>query len=302
MPIPHLDALRSRLRSLVLNVPERLAAHDPSEDQLLEERVLNLQLEQLPYNLRAATDALARLEHGLNLLAASAGHGIAESGMIVLTAQQTAPVAWAVDAFLDASRRAQNAVMPYIKKTFRRPLPSSLHDFVRDIDRHRAIPNTVRSLVTEYWFGGGKVLKEYRDLVQHHVVLASDGCVQVFPDRAPKIQLLLPTNPGNKKLTDVVYDEPFVHVGPYCRTAFVSLYDFSCRLVYLLLRYTGWSVHGVHLLLRHPMGFLPDGFAEVPSQDLRGTLEQVSNAATVEMRAKFGALDQTVLSTSDTGR
>jgi hypothetical protein len=300
MMIPFLDQLRSRIRAVGLSTASSHPAPGALEaaEELARERVLNLELEQLPYSLGAAYDALLRIEHQLWRLVAAEGSDMpgSEPRVVCLLAGQTLPIAWSVDQFLDAARRAQNALTRYVARVFRTSIPNSLSDFAKHVERYSLVPDSVRAIVTQYWASDGLCLKQYRDLAQHHVVVSSDGWVHVGAAEGPTIHLLLPTNPGEKSLARITYGPPHVHVGAFCRSAFVELFSFSYRLAYALLRHLGVTREVTVSLMRHPFSFgQGESFAASPQPNLDDLLWQARKSARAQVEAEFGSLEEAPL-------
>ena len=147
-------------------------------------------------------------------------------------------MAFAVDRYLEAARRAQNAVWVYLSRVFRTAVPASLSDIVKNIEKSKLqLPFEVARLITQYWGASGKKLKDYRDLSQHHAVVSSDGRVTFLPDGRELIFLVLPNNPEVKSPTDLSY-LPGIHAFPYLLDSYCKLLAFWCGVARELLNHT----------------------------------------------------------------
>jgi hypothetical protein len=293
--IPLLDHLRTRVIARHLHLDDVPCASTTSTNDAVRQRILNLELEQLPYNLSGARHALYRIEALLRRLVSDALNGIPDdrSHTVGLLAEQALPVAWIADHFLDTARRAQNATTRYIHFTFRVPLPDSLHGLVANPSKFRhKIPRSVWNLVVEYWRTHGETLKAYRDLAQHHVIVSSDAWVR-GTSGAPEIHLLLPSNPREPSPGRLQYDSPHVHLSTFCRTAFASLWSFATELTCLLLRHTGIGESTTRSLLRHamPLGD-QSSFVSLPCNDLNTFVSGIREHAHASAVRKFGNFDK----------
>lgn len=149
------------------------------------------------------------------------------------------PAAFAVDNFLDAARRTQNAVWPYLSKVLRRSIPQSLADLLKRINAHPDfLPQRITQLLCDYWTSSGQRLKDYRDLAEHHAVVSSDGRVTLLPDGREVIYLVLPNNPFEKEPRKLAYLDPRIDALPYVWENYWVLYSFIFELTHLLLSYT----------------------------------------------------------------
>ncbi len=264
--IPWIEHVRTQLRRWIdagsRNPEGTVAANDAAAFK--RRRILELELEQLPYSLGGAYAALCRLE----TLAQEACQKINVSpkpntnSVISLASEDTLSLSWGVDAFLDFMRRAQNAVCPYISRTFRQSNPQSLATLFDAIRRGKTrLPSHVQSLIGDYWSQSGSLVRAYRDLAQHHAAVSSDARMLIAPSGERFFYLLLPTSPEAKALRDLDYGEPPVHALVLCRDAFLRFFVFAYALMYLLLRYLG-GTRGLTTMLLWKSG--------VSNQDFRG--------------------------------
>lgn len=200
-------------------------------------------LEQLPYALSAAAHsalALASAEYAAIEAVRASRHWDGKSvSTYQLEDYEYHPAAFAVDRFLDAARRAQNAIWPYLSKVLRRSIPQSFADLFKRVRfRPDLLPGRINELICDYWTGSGQRLKEYRDLSQHHAVVSSDGRITLLPDGRVAIYLLLPNNPSEKEPGRLEYLDPRVDALPYVWKSYWDLYSFVFELIHLLLSYT----------------------------------------------------------------
>lgn len=194
----------------------------------------DVHLEQLPYCLGAAWAAARRLIIGANGLAELPDVKRLAPGarkIILLTTDSRDPLAHEVDAYLGAARRAQNGVVPYLSRVFRRSLPTSLHKVNgRLSDGRLSIQPDADSLITRYWAEAGARLRAYRDLSEHHAIVASDARVVRAASGRVCLYLALPNNPEVKSAARLSYDPP-VHALEYVVGSFLILCSFVSRLV-----------------------------------------------------------------------
>lgn len=118
-------------------------------------------------------------------------------------------ICYRIDSFLESARRTQNAVICYMSKALSLSLPRSLSEIVKKIELNKIeLPSEIRADILGYWNNHGKKLKDYRDLGQHHALVASE--VRIFnSDRnEPAIYLMLPNNPEVKNPTKLTFDDP----------------------------------------------------------------------------------------------
>lgn len=195
----------------------------PMEDKSAFDHV-SLQLEQLPYCLGALSYAYLEFVATLH---ATVIFDIAKtpspSGIHVLRPEERDRVCFLIDSFLEAGRRSQNALIPYVSKAYGVSLPSSLHDLERKVRAGKvALPEALASLIIQYWSSHGERLKQYRDLSQHHALVSSDARTFVA-NAAPCVYLVLPNNPEAKSASKLQFVEPFVHAQAFLKDQFFSL-------------------------------------------------------------------------------
>lgn len=198
-------------------------------------------LEQLPYCVEGA------VHHALNLVELqqkstqaqtwTAEPQQARSYQLPEAIRQE--MAFTIDAYLDAARRAQNAVWVLVSKVFRVSCPISLAEIVKRLERGRlSVPRGVRSVILKYWHDSGARLRDYRDLAQHYAVVASEAKVTIMPDGSRYAFLALPNNPEVKNAVLLRYSDPVVHAVPYVLESLGDLLGFVYELTHVLLAYT----------------------------------------------------------------
>jgi hypothetical protein len=222
--IPHLGRLREELT--VGKLPEE---RKPTS--------LPLHLELLPYSLGAACLAVSELVYSQYLVVQSVlGRAARNSTIHVLSPEDRDRMAFRVDAFLDAARRTQNGTIHYFARAYGLSLPDSLDKLVVHASGTKSpLPPYLTQLVTSYWSESGKRLKDYRDVAQHHGLVASEGRAFFRPNGDPAIFLMLPSNPEAKNPQKFRYERPAVHALPYCWKAFFELMRFVYRATKPLL-------------------------------------------------------------------
>ena len=214
--IPHLRTLQSRLRE----------AYQGSKNNGLE-----LEIEQLPYTLSATACILLRILDAQMLIIESVksrtgNDDIQSYNIYQMEEDEYQSISFLMDSYLDAARRAQNAIWPYLSKILRKSVPQSLSDTIKKMSSGKLqFPDRIHALILEYWRKSGSKLKDYRDLSQHHAVVSSEGHVVILPDRRAGIYLILPKNPEEVNLAKLNYDGS-VHALPLVVETYIILYSF----------------------------------------------------------------------------
>jgi hypothetical protein len=173
-------------------------------------------LQQLPYSLRATYDAYLRFAEGCRKLAASLD---SNSNRLILTPAHTYEISFAIDSFLEAGRRTQNALISYLGKALKLSFPSSFHEFQKKLraDKYEEFPQVMREFLLNYWDSHGKKLKDYRDIAQHHALVASEVTLFRNDEGVVGIVLLLPSNPESDSAAKIVWGQPKVHAQKFLR-------------------------------------------------------------------------------------
>lgn len=196
-----------------------------------------LQLEPLPYSLSAAAVSVRDL--ALAQVAIEEAHRPAlERQRVVqmLSPDERNTLSFHIDFFLDAARRAQNAVIPYLRYAFSTSLPKSFTDLAAGLRKGKyQLPGAVSQVIISYWDSHGLELKHYRDLAQHYVVVASEGRVFLGEDGQFGIYLVLPNNPDVTSPAALKYADPEVYAFPWVLRQFEELLLFVNDLTYRLL-------------------------------------------------------------------
>jgi len=152
-------------------------------------------------------------------------------GPIAIGAGGRDQLSYRIDSFLEAARRTQNAVIPYLSKALSISLPASLADLVKRIEKEKVLlPENIAKDILGYWTNQGRKLKDYRDLSQHHALVASE--VRVFKASVgkPAIYIALPKNPEAKDPNKLDFDDPPVQAYYYLKEQLRWLIRF-CHVV-----------------------------------------------------------------------
>lgn len=210
--IPHLAHLRDQLTPT-------------SKDEVCGLPALALQLDFLPYALGAACCAVSELLYAQSRVTAEVLGGVRrDSTFYVLSPEHRDCIAFRIDSFLDAARRAQNGLVPYIGRSLGQSLPASMDDVAKKLQTGALqLPADIGDTLQTYWRTSGQRLKYYRDLSQHHGLVASDARVFFRRTGVPAIFLLLPNNPEDKHPNALRFEKPAVHAATYCKQAFLEL-------------------------------------------------------------------------------
>lgn len=136
-------------------------------------------------------------------------------------------LSYRIDSFLETARRTQNSIIPYISRALSISLPSSLNDLQKKIQSNKIrLPEKISSDILGYWEHQGKRLKDYRDLSQHHALVASEVRIFNSSEDEPAIYLTLPNNPEEKNASKLRFDDPPIQAFLYMREQFHWLIRF----------------------------------------------------------------------------
>jgi hypothetical protein len=196
----------------------------PGMEEFERHRRAVLDLEQLPYCLGAASYALLELVSTQDLVVRADLASPLPAGIHVLGPYERDRLAFLVDSVLEALRRAQNGVIPYLNRARHLNLGISMHHAVDLLQKNPVLlPGPERPLLLDYWRDHGYRLKQYRDLSQHFTVVSSDARTFISSDGQPSIYLVLPNNPEEKRPSHLCYEEPLVHAIPYLHDQVLQL-------------------------------------------------------------------------------
>jgi hypothetical protein len=228
--ISHLHLLKSRI-NIVARQENKSA------------QAVDIAIEQLPYSVAEASMGLLSVASSISDAISDLKKHTSPSPDRIwvhqMSQDQRNHIAFAIDAYLDAARRAQNSISPYISKILRISLAKSLPDIVKSLENGKTVfPDRIANLVTSYWARSGKLLKHYRDLAQHHAVVSSDGRITIAPDGQYYVYLVLPNNPEQKNPELLQYVDPRIDAFPYIQQSYIELYSFLFELTHVLLSYT----------------------------------------------------------------
>jgi len=198
---------------------------------------VNASLELLPYSLGAASLAMFDLARD-QIAIVSAKAAVEKPGTISeLRESQRNMLGYRLDAFLDAARRAQNGLIPYLRRKF--PdlrINKSLAKVVGHITKGTlALPEPLKSDILAYWDAHGATLKSYRDLSQHYLIVGTEAKVFVPSEGHPALMFCLPNNPSARPISNLRYDNPQVHVQDFVREQFLHLLVFCYSILEQLL-------------------------------------------------------------------
>ena len=226
--VPGLGELNSRLRQ----------AEADSETRFKIERFL----EQVPHTMAAAAEALVSFSEVQGDVVSTYLKRPRKPNTVHIYQLEDIDylkMAFSVERYLEAARRAQNGIWIYLSRVFRQSVPSSLSDIVKNIDSSKLkVDEEIAKIITDYWSSSGERLKDYRDVSQHHAVLSSDGRVTFLPDGRGLVYLVLPNNPEIKSPVKLSYENPKVHAAGYLMDSYRKLLAFVCLLVRELLGHT----------------------------------------------------------------
>jgi hypothetical protein len=228
-------------------LPLRSALHEQLEarvgTQISLGSVSLLKFELLPYAVSEMWHAFTSFVRIAHSIAEEEGEGIPVLPQcLVLSDLNRDLLAYSIDAFMSAGRRAQNAVPPYLSSALgplERSLPKSLADvfinhYQTNISKYPAL-KPFAPLLESYWQTDGKRLKAYRDLMEHHTLVASEAFLARSEANGIVLHILLPNNPDTKNQVKLSYGNPPEHALLYMEQAFTALVRFADSITRLLL-------------------------------------------------------------------
>ena len=247
-------------------------------------------LEILPYSLGAASLAIFDLARD-QIAIVNAKAAVEKPGTISeLSEAQRNLLGYRLDSFLDAARRAQNAIVPYLRRTVPSLNPAkSLADVVKSLMKGTlALPEPFKSDTLNYWNTYGAKLKSYRDLGQHYMIVGTPPKVFVPHKGVPALLFCLPNNPDDRPISDLRYDNPQVHVQQFVLEHFENLLTFCFAILEQLLdpqidAALMPGIEGRTPLTRIGSGTGPEAYIPVTV----GDLENIVQDALKKLHARF---------------
>lgn len=258
-------------------------------------RGLDIQLERLPYCMGGAYRAVMEVRQLLAAAVSAHQEEFARSkaNQMILGQGETLFIRNAVDSYLDVSCRAQDAVLAYVSTTFYRSLRQSLSRYVKALKNGKVFSHPeIEAALSEYWSKTGRRLRQYRDLAQHHAVVASEGTLVMRSDGLIEVALLLPTDPSVKAPKDWTYRSPAVPAYIFCEQSYLDLFSFVYRVLFILARHLGYPESFRRLVtFRAPIGAGPLPSHGVPSpEDLPSRLSEIRKDLKSDCQAKYGPI------------
>ncbi len=200
-------------------------------------------LEQLPYSLEASYHALKNLLTDANRIANDFREwGIkGKKGSIIIPGRPCEELAFMIDNFLEAARRSQNALIPYLSKSFRISIKHSMRNLIKDInDKNIQLQKEIEIALVKYWKNHGLRLKHYRDASQHYCIVSSDVVLKYDGDKA-FLHLSLVNNPEKVKQSGpsaIRWEKPFVHAIPFVIKSFFALLEVIHDVTFIIFTMT----------------------------------------------------------------
>jgi len=211
-------------------------------------------LSMLPYCLAATYKAYVSFASEARKLVDKHGDTLPKGGLR-LSANETYDLNFAIDSFLESGRRTQNALVTYLSAATRQSMPESFSKLMQQLERNPArLPDALTKELMEYWIACGKTLKFYRDISQHHTLIAEN--TTVFRDRNGTIalQTLLPNHTDDLKLSELSWGAPPIHAQGFLKYQLLELIatsHFVTKILCNALPGESKVVSGVHP--RRPM-------------------------------------------------
>lgn len=174
-------------------------------------------LSMLPYCLAATYRAYLRFAFEARTLVETNRKDLSV-GRLGLGAGQTYGLCFAIDAFLDAGRRSQNALIPFLIEGLKRSLPESFNDLVKRLEMDSTLlPEPLAKVLLDYWRSSGKTLKFYRDISQHRALVAESTTLFCDSTGMVGLQTLLPNVSTDYKLSNLSWGKPPVHAQQFLK-------------------------------------------------------------------------------------
>jgi len=234
--IPHISILKDYLIFNDGNSVDDSMTAEKSMKTLDTMRSRAMLLEQLPYFLNSSYFFILQIFKFQLTLIETKLNNISDSSLHNLTSSERDPIAFMTDSFFNSARRAQDAIIPYISRSFSLSLPNSMNELMKKLHKGEiSLPTVIKELLKIYWDSHGKKIKAYRDLGQHHALISSEGWVAKPIDGSPLIHLSLPNNPEEKNTSRLRYDDPVILALPYLTIEFQYLLQFIFKVTDLLL-------------------------------------------------------------------
>lgn len=247
-------------------------------------------LEILPYSLGAASLAIFDLARDQIAIVTAKAAAEKPGTTSELSEAQRNLLGYRLDSFLDAARRAQNAIVPYLRWTVPGlSLAKSLADVVESLMKGTlAVPEPFKSDTLNYWNTYGAKLKSYRDLGQHYLIVGTPAKVVVPHEGEPALLFCLPNNPDARPISDLRYDNPQVHVQQFVLEHFGNLLAFCFAILEQLLdpQIDAALIPGIEgrtPLTRVGSGAGPEAYIPVTV----GDLENIVQDALKKLHARF---------------
>lgn len=106
---------------------------------------------------------------------------------------------------LSIIRIMQNLSLKLISKKMKISLPASMNNLIKNGREKYELPVNIWRIVKRYWSKSGKLVKDYRDIDQHHLALITHSFLEIKPNE--KILVLLPDNPEIKNPLEFTYNK-----------------------------------------------------------------------------------------------
>lgn len=265
--LPNLGLLRFQLESAI------------PKDQFRE---AYFYLELLPYSLGATYQAfIDYVQAERDLLTSTLANNEDKNIIHAIGAAGRDKLSYRIDTFLEAARRTQNAVIPYISKALLVSLPSSLNDLIKRVENKKVkLPSKLALDLVGYWNNQGRKLKDYRDLSQHHALVASEVRIFNSSEGKPAIYITLPNNPEDKNPAKLVFDNPPIQAFFYMKEQLHWLIRFCHEITTALTKPPG-KIRAVSesIVSRNPLQLGPGvqlvGHHMVTADELRHEIDKL---------------------------
>ena len=128
-----------------------------------------------------------------------------------------------ISAILSSITFIQNKIVRLIGRELNVNLPQSMNRVITGRPQKYKIKVENFRIIKRYWSRFGKRVKVYRDVDQHHFVLASNVYLELKPKE--KILVMFPDNPEVKKIEEFTYNNNYDAIE-FLEKSFTELHSF----------------------------------------------------------------------------
>jgi hypothetical protein len=126
---------------------------------------------------------------------------------IAISAEPLFEIYAQIPAALSQIVNMQNQLLPILQDALdiKSSVPKSLNAAIKKGISTYRLPIDIGNLILEYWYNGGKYLRDVRDINEHYIALV-DYTFYKYDEEPGEILVLLPDNPETKSANDFTYN------------------------------------------------------------------------------------------------